>query len=307
MTGKSVMLAPVFDYTVLTADEAAFLEEARDFIRARYALTYQLVVEIGARLIAVRNRIQDGTWLAWVRAELPFSEDTAENYINVARYLPQVPEQAVSQFQIAALYRLASPNVPEEARQAAVNRASQGFRVDKDEAYILSHADPDTRRRYFNGELPKQQAKALVEALNHKGLPPVVRRFCLQQRVSDAAVVRYLAQAWFDRERTRHHKQPRTTWDDLVEDGALNGDGWAVPLSMANERDLQVFVKERQRHHIIEAMEEKWEQRMGRGRLTRVHGQLVVADLSPVLLEVFGRYEGEEVEIQIRVRKKAGG
>ncbi len=49
------------------------------------------IVEIGRRLIIVREKLPHGAWLAWLAAEMPFSDSAALNYMKLADWARDHP------------------------------------------------------------------------------------------------------------------------------------------------------------------------------------------------------------------------
>ncbi len=87
--------------------------------------TAQGIIEIGQRLIGVKNQLGHGRFGDWLDAEFDWTERTAQQFINVAR---RFKSENFSDLQLApsALYLLAAPSTPEAAREEALERASTG-------------------------------------------------------------------------------------------------------------------------------------------------------------------------------------
>src|SRR5215471_11209498 len=84
-----------FDYAALDDPKTEqTAREAAQFIRATHARTITGILDIGARLTAIK-KLMPGQFLAWVEAECWFRRSTAENYMAAARYaqrrLAQIP------------------------------------------------------------------------------------------------------------------------------------------------------------------------------------------------------------------------
>jgi DUF3102 family protein len=102
-----------FNYSSLSADLAADAQAAASRILDRL---HKSIVDTGADLIAIKDRMKHGDFGAWIKAELRISERTAENYMNAARFLPGKNE-TISDLPPGIIYKLASPTAP----QAVVN------------------------------------------------------------------------------------------------------------------------------------------------------------------------------------------
>ncbi|MCC6780942.1 MAG: DUF3102 domain-containing protein [Hyphomicrobiales bacterium] len=83
------------------------------------------VIEIGRRLTEAKVLAGHGGWLPWLEREFGWSDDTANNYMNLYRATAtgrlQIPNG--SEFEIRSLYLLASKNIPTVARDAIIERA----------------------------------------------------------------------------------------------------------------------------------------------------------------------------------------
>lgn len=94
--------------------------------------TTRNIIEIGEKLIEVKERLGHGLFGEWLRGEFALSADTAERYINVAKRLGDIPHGA--EFEAKALYLLASPSTPEEARTEALELADKGETISHSKA-----------------------------------------------------------------------------------------------------------------------------------------------------------------------------
>lgn len=66
---------PVVSDPVVAAHTAA-IHQLRQRVR-------EDIIEIGRRLVAVRDRLEPGGWLAWLEAEFGWSDQTAYRFIHV--------------------------------------------------------------------------------------------------------------------------------------------------------------------------------------------------------------------------------
>lgn len=120
------------DDQAITAASAANLAEHAVQIRRLGRRVIADIIEIGRHLTAAKQLVEHGEWLYWLRDELGWkSEDTAQRFMAVARAFGgrQIPQGAV--FDAGALYLLASPPVPPETRDAAIEKAAAGERITK--------------------------------------------------------------------------------------------------------------------------------------------------------------------------------
>lgn len=127
----------LFDYEQLELETRVVVRqranEARDEIRRLAGLirqTAETVWALGEKLSDVQERLApDGLFAAWCSAELPnVSRGTIYNAINVYRSFPDLPTvgNPALDIPLKALYVLAAPGTPEDARDEALARASSG-------------------------------------------------------------------------------------------------------------------------------------------------------------------------------------
>jgi len=113
-----------FDYSGLDSETRIIVQQRCGEVRSLIKRSGADILEIGQKLIEVRDRLKHGKWGAWLGAEFEWSIDTAENYMRVARQFGQIPNG--SDFHARALYLLASPNTPPEAREEAIALVESG-------------------------------------------------------------------------------------------------------------------------------------------------------------------------------------
>lgn len=113
-----------FDYEQLDNETSSLLIAQTGRIKELLSQTISNIVQIGLSLIEVKNRLGHGQYMDWLSAEFEMSTRTAENFVSVATCFS---ETDFSELDIAksALYTLAAPSVPEEARQEALKMSRQ--------------------------------------------------------------------------------------------------------------------------------------------------------------------------------------
>lgn len=111
-----------FDYTQFDKDTSQFLQGEAGKIKGLLTQTIESIVEIGSRLIEVKKSLKHGQYRQWLHSEFEMSIRTADNFTRVARCFN---DANFSELDIAksALYLLAAPSVPDEAREEALDIA----------------------------------------------------------------------------------------------------------------------------------------------------------------------------------------
>jgi hypothetical protein len=111
-----------------TATKAQALAAHADAIRTIGRRIIADVIEIGKRLVEAKGLVGHGGWLPWLNREFGWSDKTAENFMNVHRLtkFEKFSNLADLTIDASALYLLAAPSTPDEARDAVIERAKAG-------------------------------------------------------------------------------------------------------------------------------------------------------------------------------------
>jgi hypothetical protein len=128
-----------------TTDEAFCAEQAAT-IRLLGRRVVSDIIEIGSRLIAVRERRGHGGWLSWLTEEFGWDVRTAQRYIQASEAFAKydtVSRLAGCDIDAGALYALAAPAVPDEVREQAVEKAAAGEHITKADAEQMVSAAQD--------------------------------------------------------------------------------------------------------------------------------------------------------------------
>jgi hypothetical protein len=113
-----------FDYAELDGETSCFVQEQTEEIKALMKKTAEGIVNIGQKLIEVKERLGYGHYRQWIEAEFNWGKSTANSFENVARRFANV--QNLDKFAPSALYELAAPSTPEIAKNEALTRADSG-------------------------------------------------------------------------------------------------------------------------------------------------------------------------------------
>jgi hypothetical protein len=120
----SVLQGRSFDYAGIHPSTAQFVQQQTGEIRSLMKRTAQYIVEIGQKLVLVKEKLGHGRFLEWLGAEFEWTDETARRFMNVAQRFGETPQ--IVAFAPSALYLLAAPSVPETARADAIRRAQSG-------------------------------------------------------------------------------------------------------------------------------------------------------------------------------------
>jgi hypothetical protein len=112
-TGKHAKTSPL--------DNPVLAEHAAEIRRLGRRVVSD-VIEIGGRLSECKRLVGHGNWLPWLDREFGWTEQTALNFIR-ARELSKSKNFLDLDLPVSALYLLAAPSTPDEARDEIINRA----------------------------------------------------------------------------------------------------------------------------------------------------------------------------------------
>lgn len=116
-----------FDYSSLDTATSVFVQQQTGEIKGLMKRTAQDIIEVGQKLIQVKERLGHGNFGDWLEAEFQWSNQTAKRFMNVAISFQN--QQIVDFLAPSALYLLSAPSTPETARSEALARAKAGENI----------------------------------------------------------------------------------------------------------------------------------------------------------------------------------
>lgn len=165
-TSASPKAWKTFDYATLDTSTSQFVQQQTGEIRGLMKRTVESIFEIGQRLIVVKERLGHGRFGSWLETEFEWSQDTANNFINVAKKFGKFPNFSEFDMAASALYMLAAPSTPEAARSEAISRAARGESISFKTAKNI-------KQKYtapaLKPEATPKQSEQLVEKLPSNG------------------------------------------------------------------------------------------------------------------------------------------
>lgn len=143
----------VFDYGQLDVETRIVVRQRTDEIKTLVRKSAQDIIDIGNKLLDVKERLGHGNFGAWLDKEFGWGDSTALRFMQVATHFKSVTVTDLS-IQAKALYLLAAPSTPEPARLEAVQRAQAGEAITHStaKAIVAQHrpqpAPPASPREY---------------------------------------------------------------------------------------------------------------------------------------------------------------
>ncbi|MFB2772493.1 DUF3102 domain-containing protein [Pelatocladus sp. BLCC-F211] len=114
-----------FNYTALETETRIFLQQYTRDIKSLIRRTSQDIIEIGEKLSEVKQQLRHGNFINWLKYEFNWSESTATRFMQVKAQFKSVNLTDLH-ISASALYLLAAPSTPQQARKEALERASLG-------------------------------------------------------------------------------------------------------------------------------------------------------------------------------------
>lgn len=114
-----------FDYASLDLETRVLVRQCTSEIKERMRRTAQDIIEIGQKLIDVKQHLGHGKFGLWLRLEFEWTDRTARQFMRVAEAFKSENFSDLD-FAPSALYLLAAPSTPDEVRREALERAYQG-------------------------------------------------------------------------------------------------------------------------------------------------------------------------------------
>jgi gas vesicle protein len=125
---KSIRLINGFDYEKLDTDVRMVIQQHTSEIKNLMRRTTQEIIEIGQKLTYVKAQLGHGNFRIWLKAEFDWSVPTANRFMQVAENFKCINLRDLN-IAASALYLLASPSTPQEARTEALKRATSGENI----------------------------------------------------------------------------------------------------------------------------------------------------------------------------------
>ena len=155
-----------FDYSSLDNESRQFIQQQTGEIRGLMKRTAQGIVEIGQKLIDVKERLEYGRFGSWLECEFDWSEPTAQRFMQVALRFSSLNLMDLT-IAPSALYVLAAPSTSDTAREEAIARAEAG-------ESITYTAAKEIKKKYSSTTTkPKSKSNSKTEA-EPELAPPVL-------------------------------------------------------------------------------------------------------------------------------------
>lgn len=160
-----------FDYEALSESTKIVVQQKTSEIRSRMNKAASNIMEIGERLIAVKEQLGHGQFREWLTAEFAWDERSAQRMMKVATTFKS---DNLSDLALApsALYLLASDATPQEVKDRFVQKAQDGEQVTHAEvkqAVQVTRATPQVvSKAEYEGEIVDEETGEVFEDASRK-------------------------------------------------------------------------------------------------------------------------------------------
>ncbi|WP_052055485.1 DUF3102 domain-containing protein [Myxosarcina sp. GI1] len=128
LSSKNLFQQQRFDYGNIDSETKLTVEQRASEIRSLIRQTAQDIVSIGQKLTEVKEKLKHGNFGSWLKAEFNWSLSSATKFMQVSEQFKDVNFTNLN-FSTSALYILAAPSTPKEARNRALQLASHGEQI----------------------------------------------------------------------------------------------------------------------------------------------------------------------------------
>ena len=124
-------LGKSFEYANLDEQTRKIIWEYTSEIKDLMRLTAENIISIGQKLTQVKSQLGHGSFQQWLRTEFEWSEQTARQFMQVYRWSETIENKnfVFSNLGTSALYLLAAPSTPPEAREEVLGLVDGGEKV----------------------------------------------------------------------------------------------------------------------------------------------------------------------------------
>jgi hypothetical protein len=126
---KQAVIIVGFNYDKLEPAARDVAKASAERIKAKVRKAVEDIIDVGNELLSVKEALEHGQFLKWLKGEFGWSERMARNFMAVAQHFGKSANFADLTIQPSAAYLLAAPAVPDEARQTAIAKAEAGEEI----------------------------------------------------------------------------------------------------------------------------------------------------------------------------------
>ncbi len=138
-----------FDYSVLDTETRVFVHKHTSEIKIRLRRNAQDTIDIGQKLIELKQRLGHGRFITWLKSEFNWSISAATKFMQVGEQFKFVKFTNLN-ITASALYVIAAPSTSKKARLEVLERASFGENITYTKAKEIVGQHKKTAKSKFN-------------------------------------------------------------------------------------------------------------------------------------------------------------
>ena len=117
-----------FEYGILEAQKLRVVQQYTNEIKTLMRRSSQDIIDIGKKLIEVKQHLGHGSFRKWLKFEFNWSISAATKFMQVAEQFKSVSFTHLN-ITASTLYLIAAPSTPKEVREEVLQRASNGENI----------------------------------------------------------------------------------------------------------------------------------------------------------------------------------
>lgn len=175
-----------FEYDILEAEMRSLVQQRTNEIKTLMRRNIQDIIDIGQKLIEVKQHLKHGNFRNWVKLEFNWSVSTATKFMQVAEQFKCVNFKHLK-INASTLYLIAAPSTPKAARIEVLERASNGESITYTEARTIVSQHKKTK---------KGLVELKIASLDHTPVNVIEptdcethRAFCMQEDLIDNQII----------------------------------------------------------------------------------------------------------------------
>ncbi|GAA6621636.1 DUF3102 domain-containing protein [Scytonema sp. NUACC26] len=134
-----------FEYDILDGDTQRVVQQHTNEIKTLMRRNSQDIIDIGQKLIEVKQHLGHGSFRNWLKFEFNWSVSAATKFMQVAEQFKCVNFTHLN-ITASTLYLIAAPSTPKEARVEVLERASNGENICYTEAKAIVFQHKKTKK-----------------------------------------------------------------------------------------------------------------------------------------------------------------
>ncbi|MDF5725781.1 MAG: DUF3102 domain-containing protein [Rhizonema sp. PD37] len=162
-----------FEYGLLEAQTRIVVQQRTNEIKTLMRRNSQDIIDIGQKLIEVKQHLGHGSFINWLKSEFNWSISAATKFMQVAEQFKFVNFTNLN-ITASVLYLIAAPSTPKQARVEVLERASLGENI----GYTKANAIVSQHRKTISLE-PDEPAK-VIESTRYETTSAIQGYFILK-------------------------------------------------------------------------------------------------------------------------------